>query len=129
MIDESNVVSFPKEGRPAIRKELHNVAAEKKARCRHETCTISRYEPVIACDKCGAVVDPYEWLRKNIEHFGMAIKNGAEMQRDDLQREAKELTNLVRQLRGEFKDEMEKKRFQSQVVIKPPKRAKLVERV
>lgn len=126
MTDESNVVAFPKEAKPTLQAEPRDLTCRKRI-CGHSRCVIRELEPILECKDCGAFIDPYEWMRKNVRHIGATIKGGAEKQRDELLREAEELSKLVRQLRGDFKSEIEKRRFQSQVVIKPPKRAKLVE--
>lgn len=127
--DPEKVILFPKDrGRSRECKISQTTPRHQKMSvCQHHECSLDPVQPILTCDQCGAVLEPYDWMRKTMRWFGHSIKAGAVRQKEDLEREAKELSELIRQLRGEFKSEIERRRFEAQPVVKPPKRAKLYE--
>lgn len=127
--DPGNVLSFPKNAKRHRACKISETKSyhQKMATCQHHDCSIDPVQPILTCDQCGALLEPYDWMRKTMKWFGHSIKAGALRQKEDLERESQELSELIRQLRGEFKSEVERRRFEASPVVKPPKRAKLYE--
>ena len=59
MDSENNVIQFtPREGHP---KQL-TPKFKQGGFCSHEHITVDEHERLIECDRCGAVLDPFEYL-------------------------------------------------------------------
>lgn len=95
---------------------------DKRAYCKHKSISVWRKEPIIECAACGAVVDPYWWLRERIGDWSQMV-DVVQGRVTSLKREKAELEASVRILRGEFKDEAERQRARGQVAVLPPRRA------
>ena len=106
MSDESKVVSI-RDGAPSARLKFPDWS-DKRARCEHKQVEIWAKEPIIECSMCGAVVDPYEWLRARCRDWH-SLHASLEHKRDEISREIKQLSEALRVLRGEYKSEAEKR--------------------
>lgn len=72
---ESNVIGF----RPLPPgAEIKNAPANDKRRtCRHASVWIWEGEPIIECRSCGAMLDPVDWMRKQITVLNRQLEEKA----------------------------------------------------
>lgn len=119
-----NVVSFRAAAPSARLKELD--WTDKRARCEHKKIEVWAKEPILECRDCGAVVDPYAWIRSRINDWRY-WQEAERAKYDDLKREREDLQKQVRILRGEYKDEAERvaaeRAAARAVAIMPPRRS------
>lgn len=117
--DESNVLDL-KAGLPSARLKRLDFG-DKRARCRHRAIAVWPREPIIECVNCGAVVDPYEWIRTVCRNWEM-MKNNQEIERAETAAEIAELKKALKVLRREYAGEAERRQLESAVAILPPRR-------
>ena len=123
--EDNNVVSFRAAAPSARLKDLD--WTDKRAQCKHKNVEIWAKEPIIECSECGAVVDPYDWIRDRVKdwrhwHHAEFIKY------KELKREREELQKQVRILRGEYRDEAERvaaeRNAARAIAVMPPRKVR-----
>lgn len=124
--DRGKVLAFRRAVPSARLKSLDH--DEKRAACQHLCIEVWPHEPIIECATCGAVVDPYHWIR------GLTLDWAeVERRRDQIKREAEremaEIRQQLRALRGEYRDEAERVAAERQaaraVAVLPPRRGSI----
>lgn len=119
MPDDDKVVSF-RSGAPSARlKELH--WNDKRALCQHMSVEVWTSEPILECADCGAVVDPYQWIRNRVKDWAH-MENEAKYRVDDAKREIADLKKTLKALRGEVDDAAEANRVKHALMVMPPRR-------
>lgn len=116
MSDDKVVAFRAGDGRPRLKSLSGN---EQRAMCQHDEVEIWPREPILECAQCGAVVDPYEWIRKAVGRW-KRFEQAAQWKVDELKREADELMAGLRILRAEYKDEAERRRAERAIAHLPP---------
>lgn len=79
-------------------------------------------ETVIECADCGAVVDPYVWIRARCHDWHQMLDH-IQDQEKQAKAELEKIKKSLRLLRKEYESEVEKKAVESAVMILPPKRS------
>lgn len=119
MAEDDNVVSF-RSGAPSARlKELD--WSDARARCQHRSVMVWAKEPILECQDCGAVVDPYAWIRARCADWSSLIAP-LKRKKAEMEGEIAELRKALRALRGEFKDEAERRAAERALHVWPKKR-------
>lgn len=118
-MSEDKVVAF-RAGAPSMRLKSLDWT-DKRAHCKHVAVQVWQDEPILECKDCGAVVDPYRWIRdrcatwkKMEDEVGYRVK-AAKGEMEDLQKS-------LRILRGEYKDERERRQAETALMVLPPRR-------
>ena len=120
MDDDDNVVDFRAASTPSARLKEFDWS-DKRARCPHKSILVWAKEPILECGSCGAVVDPYQWIRDRVSDWRSMVE-AVEFKKRMAQEELDSLKKQLRLLRREYKDEAEKRRAEGQVAILPPQR-------
>lgn len=113
----SNVVALQLP-RPSARLKRLDFT-DPRARCQHEKVEIWPNQPRIECKACGALVDPYDWLRKHCREW-QRMEDDLEAERQNVRDEIEELKKARRLLRQEYADEVEKRRTERAIMVLPP---------
>lgn len=119
-MDEENVVSFRSASPSARLKKFDH--DDKRQHCQHKSIEVWCKEPIIECTACGAVVDPYWWIRERCNDWREMVA-AITWRRDEAQRELDELKARLRILRKEYATEAERIRAESQLMHMPPQRS------
>ena len=117
MDGDDKIVDFRK-GAPSARLKTLDWQ-DKRSRCEHRSIEVWEKEPILECADCGAVVDPYVWIRRTVGDW-KRIVDRHKWEKNEAEREAKEIKQQLRMLRKEFATETEKRRYDSAVMILPP---------
>jgi hypothetical protein len=112
----SNVVSIRTAAPSASVRERE--WSDKKAQCEHKAITIDSSEPVIECRDCGAIVDPYRWIRDRCRDWSRWIDNEQYRQRE-MRDETKRLQAALRLVRKEYRDEQERRVAEREIMVLP----------
>jgi len=115
--DDGNIVDF-KSSAPSARLKSFDRSA-KHTSCRHKQIEVWHREPIIECQNCGVVVDPYQWIRDRCRDHDQMM-NSLEYQKQALQGEIEELKKMRRVLRREYRDERERRDTERAVAVLPP---------
>jgi hypothetical protein len=107
---------------PGLQVKRQTTAERKDPFCKHWQIWVYAREPIIECKTCGAIVDPYQWLRLTTDNW-QAAQDRVKYQITDMERERDELKKAVRLLRGEYKDETEKREAARAIMVMPPRKA------
>lgn len=116
----SEVVTF-RSASPSARLKKFD-ADDKRQQCQHKRIEVWRKEPIIECAECGAVVDPYWWMRERCQDWRQMV-DAVTYRRDEAQRELDELKKHLRILRKEYATEAERIRAEQQLMHMPPRKA------
>lgn len=117
---DDNVIGF-RPGPPSARLKSLDWK-DKRANCRHRRIEVWTKEPIIECADCGAVVDPYAWMRATIGEWKEMV-DAVKYQRRAIEGEIEELKKGLRILRKEYRDEREKQEAANHLMIMPPRRS------
>jgi hypothetical protein len=120
MSEDGKVINF-KTAAPSARMKQFD-AADKRPSCPHHHIEIWHKEPIIECQDCGAVVDPYYWIRQRCEDWRQ-MEDAVQWRINAAKRELEELRVAVRLVRKEYKDEAEKRQAERQLMVMPPQRS------
>jgi hypothetical protein len=118
-MSDDNVVSFRKDVPSARLKRLD--WNDKRATCRHRCIEVWVKEPIIECSDCGAVVDPFAWIR-DLTNEWEEVDRRRDQLRQDAEREMAEIKKQLRMLRGDLRDEKERREAERAVMVLPPRR-------
>lgn len=117
MDEPNNIVSF-RDAAPSLHlKKLD--WTDKRASCPHKAVLVWPKEPILECKTCGAVVDPYQWIRNRCDDWAM-MRDAKKFERDQLQSEIDGLKKMLRLIRGEYRDERERHEAKSRLMVLPP---------
>ena len=118
-----NVISF-RDASPSARLKALDWN-EKRARCEHKKVEVWLKEPILECRTCGAVVDPYEWIRGRVRDWKQ-WQDSERFRCEELKLEREKLQKELRKLRGEYRDEAERAAAEREaaraVMVLPPQR-------
>jgi hypothetical protein len=118
---ESNVVEFRRlDSSPSAQLKRLDIT-DKKRSCQHKKVHIWVSEPILECKDCGAIVDPYWWMRQTIGSWS-SIYDGIKFQENEARKELEALKREIRKLRREFKDEAERQAPDREIMRLPPSR-------
>ena len=95
---------------------------DKRLRCPHKRIEVWPKEPIIECADCGAVVDPFQWIRDRCADWKQMVAS-VDWKVADAKRELEELKREIRLLRKEFKDEAEKEAASRRLMVMPPRKS------
>lgn len=115
-MSDENVVSF-RAAAPSARMKTFD-KPDARALCDHRQVQVWRREPILECEKCGAVVDPYEWIRGRVQDWDR-MQESLEYRREEVIRETKQLQAALRILKGEYKDEQERRMAERALMVLP----------
>ena len=112
MSDDKVVPFVPGVPSMAFRETATNA---KRAFCQHWRIAVDGSEPIIECRDCGAIVDPYQWLRQSIRNWDAPIKT----REFKLETEIENRKRALRILRNECADEAEKRIAARAIAVLP----------
>lgn len=116
MSDDDKVVPFvPSTPSMAFKERGGDI---KRAICKHWRIAVSQDEPMIECRDCGAIVDPYRWLRQSIGQWDGAIRE-REFKIQQLDGEIEGRKTALRLIRKEYESEAEKRRAERAIAVLP----------
>lgn len=113
--DDDRVVPFVP-GTPSMAFREHT--DHKRAFCQHWRIAVDQREPMIECRDCGAIVDPYHWLRQSIRNWDAPIRD-REAKIRQLDNEIEGRKKALRLLRKESADEAEKRQAARAIAVLP----------
>lgn len=116
---DSNVITFRRDV-PASRIKRPEGNAKRQC-CQHRQVEIWACEPVLECRDCGAMVDPYDWIRTLTHEWGDVERQHAYRKRE-AEREMAEIEKKLRALRGEFRDETERREASRAIAVLPARK-------
>jgi hypothetical protein len=116
--EPDNIVSFRAAGASALFKDRQTLP-ERRLDCRHKPIWVYADEPILECRNCGAIVDPFRWIRDRVNEW-KSMQAAVDWKIAEAKRELDGLRTAIRQLRGEWKDESEKRRT---LMIQPPRKS------
>ena len=116
---KDNVVNFRPVGPSASLKKQD--WTDKRRQCQHVAVEVWADEPILECQECGAVVDPYRWIRDRVSDWDQ-ITARQEFRKREIVAELNELRAALKVLRGEYADERERQAAKSALMVLPPRR-------
>lgn len=117
--DGGKVIAFRKAPPSSRLKRLED--DEMRLTCRHINVEIWAAEPILECTDCGAVVDPYAWIRTLTREWDAYEKRREDTKRE-VEREMAELQKRLRILRKEYQDESERCAAEREIAVLPPRK-------
>ena len=108
MSDEGNVTRFP--GSPGVQELPENplqLAPRPFKYCGHDAVLLDEHSRTVTCTECGALLDPFDYLRSNARTISSAWALHAHMRQeiavlvervDTLKKEEKRLRAMVKRL-------------------------------
>jgi len=90
----------------------------KKSLCRHWRIAVDSREPIVECRDCGAIVDPYAWIRQSIGNWDGPIRE-REFKIKQLDDEITNRKSALRILRNECATEAEKRHAARAIAVLP----------
>jgi hypothetical protein len=94
---------------------------DKRSQCKHFAVQVWSNEPILECCDCGAVVDPYQWIRARIAAWSN-MEIDASFRVKEARAELEELKKTLRVLRAEYKDEKERREAETALMVLPRRR-------
>lgn len=120
MPDDDNIVQFKTRVPAASLKPFAH--DDPRAKCKHESIEIwPAPDPIIECAVCGVIVDPYYWIRERCSDWKQA-QDAVDYKISQAEAELKELKAAIKLMRGKYKDEVEKRRAEREIMTLPPRR-------
>lgn len=119
MSDDPVVIDF-RSAAPSARMKTFDID-DKRPHCPHKKIVVWRKEPILECDTCGSVVDPYYWIRQRCEDWKSA-QDAVDWKVREANAELEELRAALKILRAEYGNETEKLRARQHLMIMPPRR-------
>ena len=120
MGDDDKVVQFRSAELPSRVKRPDD--PKRRAGCQHKRTSIWMDEPILECSDCGAIIDPYCWIREQATKWDQ-IQGRVDYARKEADREMADIKKQLRQLRGEYADEKEHQATKKALMVLPPRKA------
>lgn len=118
-MEDDKIVAF-RPGVPSMRLKSLDWT-DKRAHCKHTAIEVWQDEPILECKDCGAVVDPYRWIRDRCATW-KRMEDEVDYRVKEAKGELKELTKALRILRGEYEGERERRQAETALMVLPPRR-------
>jgi hypothetical protein len=113
----ATVVSF-RDAAPSARLKTLDWS-DQRAQCKHRGVEVWMKEPILECKKCGAVVDPYAWIRERCSDWEEVMAD-IKYKRKAAESDLNEIKKALRILRAEYKDEAERRKAERALMVLPP---------
>ena len=121
--DDDKIVAFRKSSEPSARLKGLDWN-DKRTFCRHGAVQVWDKEPILECCDCGAVVDPYQWIRDRCHEWAGMVAS-VQYRIDAAKLEMVELKKALKVLRKAHGAAVEAGRAQQALMVLPPQRSRV----